>query len=57
MNRGRFAAIRFFMEFLRAHTDSGAGLFFQLLSVAVFVIAVGLLLYRRRKARLARLGL
>ena len=52
-----YAAIRFFMEFLRAHTESGAGLFFQLLSVAIFIVAVGLLLYRRRKARLARLGL
>jgi phosphatidylglycerol:prolipoprotein diacylglycerol transferase len=50
-----YAAIRFFMEFFRAHTEAGAGLFFQLLSVAIFVVAVGLLLYRRRKARTASL--
>jgi len=47
-----YAAIRFFTEFYRAHTEAGAGLFFQLLSVAIFAVAAGLLLYRRRKARL-----
>jgi phosphatidylglycerol:prolipoprotein diacylglycerol transferase len=51
-----YAAIRFFLEFFRAHTDSGAGPFFQVLSAAIFVFAVGLLVYRRRKARLAHLN-
>ena len=51
-----YAAIRFFMEFYRAHTESGAGLFFQLLSVAIFIVAAGLLLYRRQKARPARIN-
>jgi len=46
-----YAVVRFFMEFFRAHTEPGAGLFFQLLSVAIFIVAVGLLLYRRQKAR------
>ncbi len=46
-----YAVIRFFMEFFSAHTDSSAGLFFQLLSAAIFIVAVGLLLYRRQKAR------
>ena len=55
MSIASYAVVRFFMEFFRAHTDPSAGLFFQLLSVAIFIVAVGLLLYRRRKARLAGL--
>jgi prolipoprotein diacylglyceryltransferase len=39
------------MEFFRAHTEANAGLFFQLLSIALFIVAVGLLYYRERKAR------
>jgi len=51
MSLASYAVVRFFMEFFRAHTEPGAGLFFQLLSVAIFIVAVGLLLYRRQKAR------
>jgi len=53
MSIASYAVIRFYMEFFRAHTESGAGLFFQLLSVAIFIVAVGLLIYRRRKSRQA----
>ncbi|MBK5093288.1 MAG: prolipoprotein diacylglyceryl transferase, partial [Actinobacteria bacterium] len=55
MSIASYAVIRFFMEFWRAHADARAGLVFQLMSVAIFVVAVGLLVYRRRKSRQARL--
>ena len=43
-----YAVIRFFMEFLRFHTKPNSGLFFQLMSVAIFVAAAAALFIRRR---------
>jgi phosphatidylglycerol:prolipoprotein diacylglycerol transferase len=43
-----YAAIRFVMEFFRVHTTSGAAVFFQALSVAIFAVALGIFWYRRR---------
>ena len=43
-----YAAVRFVLEFFRCHTDPGANLFFQLVSVAAFVLAGAVLLFRRR---------
>ena len=57
MSIASYAVIRFFMEFWRFHEKAMAGLVFQLMSVAIFVVAVGILLYRRRKARIVRLNL
>ena len=45
-----YGAIRFAMEFLRAHDASGAGIFFQLLSLAIVAVSLGILFYRRRAA-------
>lgn len=46
-----YAAIRFFMEFFRFHSKPDAGLFFQLLSAAIFVASIGALLLRRRAGK------
>jgi phosphatidylglycerol:prolipoprotein diacylglycerol transferase len=43
-----YAVARFILEFFRFHTASSANLFFQLLSVAAFVLAGLALLFRRR---------
>ena len=43
-----YAVVRFINEFFRAHTNSSANLFFQLLSVAAFLLAGGVILFRRR---------
>jgi len=42
-----YALIRFFMEFFRQHSNPRAGLFFQLLSAAIFLACAGTLVYRR----------
>lgn len=46
-----YSAIRFFVEFFRFHTSPHAGLFFQLLSAAIFVLSLGILLVRMRGRR------
>lgn len=46
-----YAAIRFFVEFFRFHTNPHGQLFFQLMSAAIFVAAVSALLIRRRFAK------
>src|SRR5450759_5658369 len=43
-----YGVIRFSMEFLREHTIANAGLGFQLMSLALFVAAAGVLLFRYR---------
>ncbi len=43
-----YAVVRFVLEFYRFHTTASANLFFQLLSVAAFVMAGLVLLFRRR---------
>ena len=43
-----YGAIRFGMEFLRDHTTAHAGLAFQMMSLALFVAAAGVLLFRYR---------
>jgi phosphatidylglycerol---prolipoprotein diacylglyceryl transferase len=43
-----YAAIRFFVEFFRFHTNPNSGLFFQLMSAAIFAAAVAALFIRRR---------
>jgi phosphatidylglycerol:prolipoprotein diacylglycerol transferase len=43
-----YALIRFAMEFLRVHADPRAAPFFQALSAAIFLMSVGILLYRYR---------
>jgi phosphatidylglycerol:prolipoprotein diacylglycerol transferase len=43
-----YAVARFILEFFRFHTTSSANLFFQLLSIAAFVLAGLALLFRRR---------
>lgn len=49
-----YAAARFLLEFFRYHNDPKANLFFQLLSVAAFVLAGLVLLFRRRLLAEAR---
>ncbi len=49
-----YAVARFINEFFRAHTNASANLFFQLLSVAAFVLAGAALLFRRRLLSEAR---
>ncbi len=43
-----YAAIRFFVEFFRAHNSAQAGPAFQILSLAIFAGACGLFIFRRR---------
>ena len=43
-----YASIRFFVEFFRFHVDPRAQLFFQVLSVVIFAVVVGILLIRHR---------
>jgi len=43
-----YAAIRFTMEFFREHTLSNAALTFQMVSVALFLVAGAVLLLRYR---------
>lgn len=43
-----YGIIRFAMEFLRVHLDSGATVFFQAVSAALFVLCGGLFFYRER---------
>jgi len=45
-----YGTIRFVMEFFRAHDATGAGIFFQLLSLAIVAVSIGALFYRRRVA-------
>lgn len=45
-----YGAIRFVIEFFRAHADSSAAIFFQVVSAALFAFALGLFLYRNRAA-------
>lgn len=49
-----YAAVRFINEFFRAHTNPSANLFFQLLSVAAFLLAGAVILFRRRLLSEAR---
>ena len=45
---GGYGLIRFSLEFLRAHNVAGAGLAFQLMSLALFFAAAAVLLFRYR---------
>ncbi len=47
-----YASIRFVVEFFRFHPSEKGALFFQLLSAAIFAVAVGIMFYRRRTSRL-----
>ena len=49
-----YTVIRFFMEFFRFHVDSNAGLFFQLMSAALFIVCAGALMWRWRSGKLSR---
>lgn len=49
-----YAVARFTNEFFRAHTNASANLFFQLLSIAGFLLAGAALLFRRRLLSEAR---
>jgi len=46
-----YSAIRFFMEFFRAHTNPDAALFFQAMSALLFAFCVVALVFRKKKAR------
>ena len=46
-----YAVIRFFVEFFRFHANPHGALFFQLMSAAIFVVAVSALLIRRPLAK------
>ena len=43
-----YGVIRFSMEFLRDHTTANAGFAFQMMSLALVVVAAGFLLFRYR---------
>jgi len=49
-----YAVARFVNEFFRYHTKPGSNLFFQVLSAAALVIAVAVLVFRRRLLAEAR---
>jgi phosphatidylglycerol:prolipoprotein diacylglycerol transferase len=45
-----YSAVRFLMEFLRAHTNPDAALFFQVMSAVMFTFCVVMLALRKRRA-------